>query len=81
MEQFRLKPFYLDLRTKRGVSDIDFKNQYSFELFTERREKKDSSTSRMALSALPQPASQSLTALHQSRLFRSSLKDRYSPVL
>jgi hypothetical protein len=49
----RLKALPLGLRAKRGLSHIDFKKQYSFELFSERREKKDSSTSRMAVSACP----------------------------
>jgi oxygen-independent coproporphyrinogen-3 oxidase len=36
MEQLRLEALYLGLRTKKGVSLKDFKNQYGFDLFTEK---------------------------------------------
>ncbi len=36
-EQLRLEALYLGLRTKKGVSLNDFKNQYGFDLFTETR--------------------------------------------
>jgi len=38
MEQLRLEALYLGLRTKRGVSLQGFKNQYTYDLFTEKKE-------------------------------------------
>jgi oxygen-independent coproporphyrinogen-3 oxidase len=38
MEQLRLEALYLGLRTKKGVSLHDFKNQYHYDLFAERKE-------------------------------------------
>ena len=38
MEQLRLEALYLGLRTKRGISLQDFKNQYHYDLFTEKKE-------------------------------------------
>ncbi len=38
MEQLRLEALYLGLRTKKGVSLHDFKNQYHYDLFAEKRE-------------------------------------------
>jgi oxygen-independent coproporphyrinogen-3 oxidase len=37
-EQLRLEALYLGLRTKKGVSLHDFKNQYQYDLFAEKRE-------------------------------------------
>jgi oxygen-independent coproporphyrinogen-3 oxidase len=41
MEQLRLEALYLGLRTKKGVSLHDFKNQYQYDLFAEKREMLD----------------------------------------
>ena len=38
MEQLRLEAQYLGLRTKRGIFLQDFKNQYHYDLFTEKKE-------------------------------------------
>jgi oxygen-independent coproporphyrinogen-3 oxidase len=38
MEQLRLEALYFGLRTKRGISLQDFKNQYHYDLFTEKKE-------------------------------------------
>ncbi|MBM4277514.1 MAG: radical SAM family heme chaperone HemW [Deltaproteobacteria bacterium] len=38
IEQLRLEALYLGLRTKKGVSLDDFKNQYACDLFTEKKE-------------------------------------------
>jgi oxygen-independent coproporphyrinogen III oxidase len=38
MEQLRLEALYLGLRTKKGVSLYDFKNQYHYDLFAEKKE-------------------------------------------
>jgi len=38
MEQLRLEALYLGLRTKMGVSLHDFKNQYQYDLFAEKKE-------------------------------------------
>ena len=38
MEQLRLEALYLGLRTKKGVSLHDFKNQYQYDLFAEKKE-------------------------------------------
>jgi oxygen-independent coproporphyrinogen-3 oxidase len=38
MEQLRLEALYLGLRTKKGVSLYDFKNQYQYDLFVEKKE-------------------------------------------
>jgi oxygen-independent coproporphyrinogen-3 oxidase len=38
MEQLRLEAFYLGLRTKKGIFLQDFKNQYHYDLFTEKKE-------------------------------------------
>ena len=38
MEQLRLEALYLGLRTKRGISLQDFKNQYHYDLSTEKKE-------------------------------------------
>jgi len=38
LEQLRLEAIYLSLRTKRGVCIEDFKNQYAYDLFTEKKE-------------------------------------------
>ncbi|MBM4349912.1 MAG: radical SAM family heme chaperone HemW [Deltaproteobacteria bacterium] len=38
LEQLRLEAIYLSLRTKRGVYLEDFKNQYAYDLFTEKKE-------------------------------------------
>jgi oxygen-independent coproporphyrinogen-3 oxidase len=38
MEQLRLEALYLGLRTKKGVFLQDFKNQYHYDLFTEKKE-------------------------------------------
>jgi oxygen-independent coproporphyrinogen-3 oxidase len=37
MEQLRLEALYLGLRTKKGISLQDFKNQYHYDLFTEKK--------------------------------------------
>ncbi|MGA2318737.1 MAG: radical SAM family heme chaperone HemW [Thermodesulfobacteriota bacterium] len=37
MEQLRLEALYLGLRTKKGVCLQDFKNQYDYDLFTEKK--------------------------------------------
>ena len=37
MEQLRLEALYLGLRTKKGISVQDFKNQYHYDLFTEKK--------------------------------------------
>jgi oxygen-independent coproporphyrinogen-3 oxidase len=37
MEQLRLEALYLGLRTKKGVCLEDFKNQYHYDLFTEKK--------------------------------------------
>jgi oxygen-independent coproporphyrinogen-3 oxidase len=37
IEQLRLEALYLGLRTKKGVSLQDFKNQYHYDLFTEKK--------------------------------------------
>ncbi len=37
MEQLRLEALYLGLRTKKGVCLQDFKNQYHYDLFTEKK--------------------------------------------
>jgi coproporphyrinogen III oxidase-like Fe-S oxidoreductase len=34
----RLEALYLGLRTKKGVSLYDFKNQYQYDLFVEKKE-------------------------------------------
>ncbi len=41
MEQLRLEALYLGLRTKKGVSLYDFKNQYHYDLFAEKKEMLD----------------------------------------
>jgi len=41
MEQLRLEALYLGLRTRKGVSLHDFKNQYQYDLFAEKREMLD----------------------------------------
>jgi len=41
MEQLRLEALYLGLRTKKGISLYDFKNQYHYDLFSEKREMLD----------------------------------------
>jgi oxygen-independent coproporphyrinogen-3 oxidase len=41
MEQLRLEALYLGLRTMKGVSLHDFKNQYQYDLFAEKREMLD----------------------------------------
>jgi oxygen-independent coproporphyrinogen-3 oxidase len=41
MDQLRLEAFYLGLRTKKGVSLYDFKNQYHYDLFAEKKEMLD----------------------------------------
>jgi oxygen-independent coproporphyrinogen-3 oxidase len=41
MEQLRLEALYLGLRTKKGVSLYDFKNQYQYDLFAEKKEMLD----------------------------------------
>ena len=41
MEQLRLEALYLGLRTKKGVSLYDFKNQYHYDLLTEKKEMLD----------------------------------------
>jgi oxygen-independent coproporphyrinogen-3 oxidase len=38
MEQLRLEALYFGLRTKKGISLQDFKNQYHYDLFTEKKE-------------------------------------------
>ena len=38
MEQLRLEVLYFGLRTKKGISLQDFKNQYHYDLFTEKKE-------------------------------------------
>ena len=38
MEQLRLEALYLGLRTKKGIFLQDFKNQYHYDLFTEKKE-------------------------------------------
>jgi oxygen-independent coproporphyrinogen-3 oxidase len=38
MEQLRLEAVYLGLRTKKGINFEDFKNQYHYDLFAEKRE-------------------------------------------
>ena len=38
MEQLRLEALYFGLRTKKGIFLQDFRNQYCFDLFTEKRE-------------------------------------------
>jgi len=38
MEQLQLEALYLSLRTKKGVYLEDFKNQYAYDLFTEKKE-------------------------------------------
>jgi oxygen-independent coproporphyrinogen-3 oxidase len=38
MDQLRLEALYLGLRTKKGISLQDFKNQYHYDLFTEKKE-------------------------------------------
>lgn len=38
IEQLRLEALYLSLRTKKGVYLEDFKNQYAYDLFTEKKE-------------------------------------------
>ena len=38
MEQLRLEALYFGLRTKKGISLLDFKNQYHYDLFTEKKE-------------------------------------------
>ena len=37
MEQLRLEALYLGLRTKKGISLQDFKNQYHYDLFNEKK--------------------------------------------
>lgn len=37
MEQLRLEALYLGLRTKKGISLQEFKNQYHYDLFTEKK--------------------------------------------
>jgi len=41
MEQLRLEALYLGLRTKKGIFLQDFKNQYHYDLFTEKKEMLD----------------------------------------
>jgi oxygen-independent coproporphyrinogen-3 oxidase len=36
MEQLRLEALYLGLRTRKGVCFQDFKNQYDYDLFSEK---------------------------------------------
>ncbi|MGD0627335.1 MAG: hypothetical protein ABSB32_21855, partial [Thermodesulfobacteriota bacterium] len=38
IEQLRLEALYLGLRTKKGIFLQDFKNQYHYDLFTEKKE-------------------------------------------
>jgi len=37
MEQLSLEALYLGLRTEKGISLLDFKNQYQYDLFTEKK--------------------------------------------
>jgi oxygen-independent coproporphyrinogen-3 oxidase len=41
MDQLRLEALYLGLRTKKGIFLQDFKNQYHYDLFTEKKEMLD----------------------------------------
>jgi hypothetical protein len=41
MEQLRLEPLYLGLRTKKGVSLKDFENQYGCDLFAKKKKMLD----------------------------------------
>jgi oxygen-independent coproporphyrinogen-3 oxidase len=41
LEQLQLEALYLGLRTKKGVGFEDFKNQYQYDLFTEKRKMLD----------------------------------------